>query len=156
MKKALIIISLLTIALIPTGVHADPDPGASLSAGQGYGHPGAVGVVVPITLISDPGAEVAAINFDLSFDSSQLTFQQVSEGYAALAADKIAQHPCPRPSLRWWRPPAPYSVLPAAKQVVLQFQRRRESHSKETVPPHRLAAHAIGETASESPRRYDR
>ncbi len=87
--------SLLTITLIPTGVRADPDPGASLSAGQGHSHPGAVGVVVPISLISDPGAEVAAINFDLSYDSSQLTFQQVSEGDAALAADKIVASSSP-------------------------------------------------------------
>lgn len=63
-------------------------PQAVLSVGSGSGHPGQSGVDVTVSLASQGGAQVAGLNFDLSFDSSRVSVASVRIGSAAAAAEK--------------------------------------------------------------------
>ncbi len=72
-------------------------PEALLSVGSGSGLPGATGISVPVSLVSTGGAQVAGLNFDLSFDSSRLAVGNVTIGSAASGAGK---------SLSWSQPAA--------------------------------------------------
>jgi hypothetical protein len=75
------------LLMLPYGTAAQT-PMASLSAGSGSGLPGATSVAVPVSLASLDGAQVAALNFDLSFDASRLAVGSVSIGSAASSAGK--------------------------------------------------------------------
>jgi hypothetical protein len=90
MKRTIGILILLAVCLTPLPTFAAPPAsGALLTAGQGAGNPGSMGVVVPITLETAVGEGVAAINFDLQYDESKLSVADVTLGAAAQAADKI-------------------------------------------------------------------
>src|SRR3970040_726760 len=66
-------------------------PSALIDVGNGSGNPGDTGIVVAVSLASDPGANVASLDFDLSFDSSRLAYVSTATGPAASAAVKDAQ-----------------------------------------------------------------
>lgn len=90
MKRTIGIITLLVACIIPLSTFAAPPAsGALLTAGQGTGNPGSMGVVVPITLETAIGESVAALNFDLQYDDAILSVADVTLGAAAQAADKL-------------------------------------------------------------------
>ncbi|MBF8256250.1 MAG: Cohesin protein [Anaerolineales bacterium] len=78
---------LLALALPQVGAQAQA-PSAILSVGSASGAPGATGIGVAVSLTSQNGAEVSAINFDIAFDSSRLTVGGVSLGSGASSAGK--------------------------------------------------------------------
>lgn len=79
-----LILSILAIAVPASAQTA----GATLTIGQGNGHIGTFGVVVPISLTSSSGINVAALNFDIQFDATKLAVLDVTLGAAAAAAAK--------------------------------------------------------------------
>jgi hypothetical protein len=79
-----LILSILAVA-VPASAQA---AGATLTVGQGNGHIGTYGVVVPISLTSSSGINVAALNFDIQFDDAKLAVLDVTLGPAAEAAAK--------------------------------------------------------------------
>jgi hypothetical protein len=90
MKRTIGILITLAICITPlTAFAAPPASGALLTAGQGAGNPGSMGVVIPITLETATGESVAALNFDLQYDETKLSVADVTLGAAALAADKV-------------------------------------------------------------------
>ncbi len=77
-----------------------------LSVGSGSGLPGTTGISIPVSLTSQGGAQVAALNFDLNFDASRVRVPSgtcsgvvaVALGSAADRAEKLIS--CSRPSSR--------------------------------------------------------
>jgi hypothetical protein len=63
-------------------------PSATLTAGSGSGNPGSIGVIVPISLASVDGGQVAALEFELLFDDALLDVSSVTVGGAGSAAGK--------------------------------------------------------------------
>ena len=55
---------------------------------DGSGVPGAQNIRVPLELKIEKGEHVAAIQLDISYDPSQLTFKEVAAGQAALDSKK--------------------------------------------------------------------
>ena len=70
--------------------------GASLIVWESVGYPGAR-IPVTIELETEPGEEVAGIQFDLLFDSSMLDLFNVRAGQAAVDADKDVDHSLVQP-----------------------------------------------------------
>ena len=90
MKKKLSSSLLLAIFLLTSvGGAAAGSPTAVISAGSGSGNPGDANISVPVSLNSQDGAQVAGLNFDLSFDDSRLNVSNVTSGSAASGAGKI-------------------------------------------------------------------
>ena len=88
-KKKLIVLLLITLCTFAlAGPVQAQSGGASLSIGDGSGQPGDAGISVSVRLNSDAGTEVSGLNFDVTFDSSRLTVQNVSIGGAASSAGK--------------------------------------------------------------------
>jgi len=61
---------------------------ATLSVGSASGSPGDKNIAVPVGLTSTPGEKVCGFNFDLSFDTSRLSFKEVTLGSGAVDAGK--------------------------------------------------------------------
>ncbi|OGO15221.1 MAG: hypothetical protein A2Z14_08350 [Chloroflexi bacterium RBG_16_48_8] len=96
MKRTFGILILLAVCITPLSAFAAPPAsGALLSAGQGSGNPGSMGVAVPITLESAAGVSIAALNFDLQYDESKLNLADVTLGVAAQAAEKVVASSLP-------------------------------------------------------------
>jgi hypothetical protein len=80
---------ILAILLLATPhVATAQSPIANLSVGNGSGLPGAMNINVPVDLTSQDGAQVAGLNFDLSFDASRLEVSAVNIGSSAFSAGK--------------------------------------------------------------------
>jgi hypothetical protein len=90
MKKKLSF-SLLSLILLLTlmGDSAAGSPTAVISAGSGSGKPGDTNISAPINLQSQDGAQVAGMNFDLSFDDKRMDVSNVTIGSSASSAGKI-------------------------------------------------------------------
>lgn len=67
---------------------AGPAGAATLRLGNGYGNDEGFNAVLPMTLDSETGEEVAALQCELFYDASVLTFVNVAAGPAAVAAGK--------------------------------------------------------------------
>lgn len=78
----------VVLLLLPMGTAAQT-PIAALSVGSGSGLPGATGIHIAVSLDSQGGAQVAGLNFDLTFDSSRLTVAGVNVGSAASSVGKL-------------------------------------------------------------------
>jgi hypothetical protein len=90
MKRTIGILILLAVCIAPfSAFAAPPASGALLTAGQGSGNPGSIGVIVPITLETAVGESVSALNFDLQYDDTKLSAADVTLGVTAQAADKV-------------------------------------------------------------------
>jgi hypothetical protein len=87
-KSKLGILSILLTFTISITAMAAANPGATLILVDSTGTVGKTGHLVLINLVSEPGAQVAAVSFDLSFDTAQLTFKGAAAGTAALNAGK--------------------------------------------------------------------
>ena len=70
---------------------------ATFTVGSNSGPPGDNGIPIPIDLSSEAGEEVVAFNFDLSFDTTRLSFNDVTLGQAAIDADKDLDYSNPSP-----------------------------------------------------------
>src|SRR3990172_7368076 len=89
-RKLLPFLLLAALFLALASTASAGSPGATLTVTSGSGDPGDT-VSVPVSLASEPGAQVAIVGFDLRFDTSQLSYGEVEAGAAALAASKVAQ-----------------------------------------------------------------
>jgi hypothetical protein len=88
MKTKIGAVSIFLTLLISISAMAAPNPTATISVDGGSSSPGETGHVINISLTSEPGAAVAALSFDLSFDANQLSFKSASAGTAASSAGK--------------------------------------------------------------------
>jgi hypothetical protein len=87
---------LLPAMLVPSAVPvAAGSPSALIDIGNGAGDPGATGMVVPVSLASLDGAQVASLQFEVAFDSKRLSVGNVTRGSAADAAGKSADWSIP-------------------------------------------------------------
>jgi len=87
MKKATYLLLMLAL-LLPVAIPASAAPGTAIFAvGQGSGYPGSTGINIPIS-IDTGGLDVAAVNFNLTYDASKLVFQSISAGSSATQAGK--------------------------------------------------------------------
>jgi len=73
---------------LPLGTAA-ATPKAGVSAGSAMGLPGGTNVPVTVGLKSLNGAQVVALNFDLTYDSNRLSVGSVTLGAAASSAGKL-------------------------------------------------------------------
>ncbi|GMR10522.1 MAG: hypothetical protein BMS9Abin28_1343 [Anaerolineae bacterium] len=96
MKRRIAAVLVPTILLLAlTGSAAAQSALAVISIGSDSGNPGDT-VIVPISLASQGGAQVAGVNFTLSFDGSRLAVSQIDTGSAASAAGKsVSWSPMP-------------------------------------------------------------
>jgi len=86
--KPFVVLSLALVLLASARPVQAQSSGASLSAGSASGLPGDTGLSIPVSLSSDAGTEVTGLNFDLNFDSTRLTVQNVTIGGTASSAGK--------------------------------------------------------------------
>ncbi len=68
---------------------------ATLRVGSNSGSPGDKNISIPINLNSSPGEEVSAFNFGLKFDTSRLSFKEVTLGSVAEDSGKSLSHSKP-------------------------------------------------------------
>lgn len=88
----------VTIAAILLAVIATGTAGAAvLRLGNAFGNDGGLDAVLPMTLDSDTGEEVAALQCEVVFDTRVLTFVSVAAGPAATAAGKTVLSNVVRP-----------------------------------------------------------
>lgn len=87
LRIAAFIVSTFLLVISARTTSAD-SPGGTISAGSGTGQPGEGGIPVSIRLSSQTGTDISGLNFDLSFDDSQLSVQNVTLGSAASGAGK--------------------------------------------------------------------
>ncbi len=88
LKRPLLVAPLLAFGLSVLGVGAAAQaPLAVLTVASGSGDPGDSGIDVPVSLVSQGGAQVASLNFDLNFDGNRLDVASITKGTAA--ASKI-------------------------------------------------------------------
>jgi hypothetical protein len=87
-KFGSLLLSIILLLTIVEGVAAG-SPTAVISAGSGLGDPGDANISVPVRLNSQDGAQVAGLNFDLSFDDSRLNVSNVTIGSEASGAGKV-------------------------------------------------------------------
>jgi hypothetical protein len=87
-KSKLGILSILLTFTISLTAMAASNPGASLTLLDSSASPGKTDHVVSIDLVSELGAQVAAVSFDLSFDTAQLSFKGAAAGATAQDAGK--------------------------------------------------------------------
>jgi len=85
-RRALCLAALL---LAIPGATAAQAPVAAFSVGSGSGLPGATNIPVSVSLDSQDGAQVVALNFDLTFESSRVEVSTVEIGSAAASAGKV-------------------------------------------------------------------
>jgi len=97
MKRKIWVILFIASLILPMPVLAAPS--ATLTVGSNSGNPGSVGIVIPISLTSVDGAEVSALEFELLFNSSNLSVSNVAVGNAASAADKLVESSIPAEGL---------------------------------------------------------
>lgn len=86
--RTCVALCLVALLLAGPGAAAAQTPVAAFSVGSGSGLPGATNIPVSVDLDSQDGAEVVALNFDLSFDSSRVEVATVEIGSAAASAGK--------------------------------------------------------------------
>jgi len=82
---------------LPLGTAA-ATPKAVVSAGSAMGLPGGTNVPVSVSLKSLYGAQVVALNFDLTYDSARLSVGSVTLGAAASSAGKLISWSLPAPN----------------------------------------------------------
>lgn len=70
---------------------------ATLSIGSGSGSSGDKNISIPINLNSSPGEKVCSLNFDLNFDTSKLSFKEVTLGSVVTEAGKSLSYSQPNP-----------------------------------------------------------
>jgi hypothetical protein len=87
-RSCLAVLLALVLLVLPLGASAQ-SPSGLLSAGDASGLPGATNVAVTISLDSQGGAEIAGVNFDLTFDDARLDVSDVVIGSAAADAGKV-------------------------------------------------------------------
>lgn len=85
----------LVLSFLVAVVPASAAPSATLTVGQGIGHIGSYGVLVPINLTSIEGAQVAALNFDVNFDAAKLSVLNVTLGEAVNPEQKELHYAIP-------------------------------------------------------------
>jgi hypothetical protein len=68
---------------------------ATLTIGSASGSPGTKNISIPINLTSASGERVCGFNFDLSFDTSKLSFKDVTLGSAATQVGKSLSYSQP-------------------------------------------------------------
>jgi len=88
-RSALPALGLAILILVgPRAASAQGSGVAVFSVGNGSALPGAADITVPVSLDSQDGAQVVAVNFDLGFDSASLEVGSVTIGSAASSAGK--------------------------------------------------------------------
>jgi hypothetical protein len=89
MKRKLgsLLLSVILLLTIVGDVTAG-SPTAVISAGSGSGNPGDTNISVPVRLNSQDGAQVAGLDFVLSFDSNRLNVFEITIGSAAKSVGK--------------------------------------------------------------------
>ena len=88
MKEIMTKLASYIIALTCTLITTVNLEAATLTVGSNAGSPGEKDIPIPIDLSSTPSEEVAGFNFDLKFDTSRLSFQEVTIGPKAKEASK--------------------------------------------------------------------
>ena len=77
------IVALTSTLILTSNLHA-----ATLSIGSSSGSPGTKNISIPINLSSASGEKVCGFNFDLNYDSTKLSFKEVTLGSVAVGAGK--------------------------------------------------------------------
>ena len=88
MKKVMKKLICCTIALTCTLILTSNLKAATLSVGSTSGSSGDKNISIPIGLTSTSGEKVCGLNFDLNFDTSRLSFKEVTLGSVATDAGK--------------------------------------------------------------------
>ena len=68
---------------------------ATLSIGSASGSPGNKNIAIPVNITSSSGERVCGFNFDLNFDSTKLSFKEVTLGSVAVGAGKSLSYSQP-------------------------------------------------------------
>jgi len=87
-KPILKIMSVVFVLLLFVPSAQAQGGGASLSVGSSSGMAGDAGINIPVSIHSDDGIGVTGLNFDLTFDASRLTVQNINIGSSASSAGK--------------------------------------------------------------------
>ena len=93
MRKNLVTIVIISLFLVLAG--ADVIQAATLTLGNSSGALGTEDVIVPVNIASGAGENVAGINLDINYSATQLSFNGVSAGQAAIDADKSVSSSTP-------------------------------------------------------------
>jgi hypothetical protein len=88
MKKVKMNLVSYIIVLICTLILTSNLKAATLSVGSTSVSPGDKNISIPIDLTSSSGEKVCGLNFDLNFDTSRLSFKEVTLGSVAVDAGK--------------------------------------------------------------------
>ncbi len=86
--QVLVAIGLVLAVSSPQSIAMAQAPLATFSVDDGSGTPGQTGIAVAVRLTSSGGAQVASLQFDLTFDSSRLSVGGVDHRTAALERGK--------------------------------------------------------------------
>ena len=78
-----ILITFFSVVVLTCNIEA-----ATLTVGSDSGIPGDKDIPIPINLATAPGEEACSFNFDLNFDTSRLSFKEVTLGPKAKEAGK--------------------------------------------------------------------
>ena len=81
-KLALAFLLMLLLMALAEGAAAQ-SPSALIIVDDACDNPGATSISIPVRLVSQNGAQVSSMNFDIGFNTAQLTLSNVTPGTAA-------------------------------------------------------------------------
>lgn len=69
---------------------------ATITVGTNSASPGSLNVIIPVSLAPGVGENVSGLNLDIGYDTSKLTFKEVTTGQASTAAGKTVSSSTPQ------------------------------------------------------------